>query len=55
MKLDDSLVDVMVAEAEWAFDQGIAQPYPGDLRELFRSIIYPDAMMKVRPDRVSLS
>ena len=55
VKLDDSLVDVMVAEAQWAIAQGIAQPYAGDLRELFRGVIYPDAMMKVRPDRVTLT
>lgn len=55
VELNDSLVDVMVAEAHWAIEQGIAQPYSGDLRALFRSAIYPDAMMKIRPDRVALS
>jgi len=55
VKLDDSVVDVMVAEAHWAVAQGIAQPYDGDLRALFRGAVWPDAMRKVRPDRVALS
>ncbi len=55
VKLDDSLIDVMVAEAEWAIALGIAQPYDGDLRALFKSCIYADAMEKVMPERVNLT
>jgi len=55
VKLDNSLVDVMVAETEWAIAQNIAQPYDGDVRVLFRDVIYQDALAKVAPDRVSLS
>ncbi|MCJ8142622.1 NrtA/SsuA/CpmA family ABC transporter substrate-binding protein [Ancylobacter sp. A5.8] len=54
VRLDSRLIDVMVAEAEWAIAQNIAQPYSGDLRQLFASLIYPDAMLKLRPDRVKL-
>jgi len=52
--LDKQIVDVMVAEAEWAIQQKIAEPYSGDLRALFAGLIYPDAMQKIRPDRVTL-
>ena len=54
VQLDKQIVDVMVAEAEWAIEQKIAEPYSGDLRALFSGLIYPDAMQKLRPDRVSL-
>lgn len=55
VELDDSLVDVMVAEANWAIEQGIAPPYDGDLRKLFRGAVYDDALKKLAPERVSLS
>jgi ABC-type nitrate/sulfonate/bicarbonate transport system substrate-binding protein len=55
VKLDDSLIDVMMAEAKWAVEAGIAQPYSGDLRKLFRGIIAPEAMRKIKPERVRLS
>lgn len=54
VRLNKEIVDVMVAEAEWAIEQKIAEPYNGDLRALFSGLIYPDAMQKIRPDRVSL-
>lgn len=54
VRLSSNIVDVMVAEAEWAIAQKIAQPYSGNLRELFAGLIYPDAMRKLRPDRVTL-
>ena len=54
VQLDKQIVDVMVAEAEWAIEQKIAEPYSGDLRALFSGLIYPDAMQKLRPDRVSV-
>ncbi len=53
--LDDSLVDVMVAEAEWAIGQGISPEYDGDLRALFRGAVYEDALQKLAPERVNLS
>ena len=53
--LDDGLVDVMVAEAEWAIGQGIAPPYDGDLRALFRGAVYEDALLSLAPERVTLS
>ena len=53
--LDDGLVDVMVAEAEWAIGQGIAPPYDGDLRTLFRNAVYEDALQNLAPERVTLS
>ncbi len=53
--LDDGLVDVMVAEAEWAIGQGIAAPYDGDLRTLFRNAVYEDALQNLAPERVTLS
>ena len=49
--LDDGLVDVMVAEAEWAIGQGISPEYDGDLRALFRSAVYEDALQKLAPER----
>ena len=55
VELDDSMIDVMVAEAEWAIGEGIAPPYDGDLRQLFRGAVYEDALMKLAPDRVRLS
>jgi len=55
VQLDNGIVDVMVAEAEWAIEQGIAPPYDGDLRTLFRGAIYEDALKKLAPDRVTLS
>ena len=53
--LDDGLVDVMVAEAEWAIGQGISPEYDGDLRALFRGAVYEDALQKLAPERVTLS
>ena len=55
VKLDDGLVDVMVAETEWAVAEKIAKPYDGDVRALFRDAVYEDALAKLAPDRVSLS
>lgn len=54
VRLNSEIIDVMVAEAEWAIEQKIAEPYSGDLRALFAGLVYPDAMQKIRPDRVSL-
>jgi ABC-type nitrate/sulfonate/bicarbonate transport system substrate-binding protein len=55
VKLDDRLVDDMVANAEWAIEVGLAQRPKEDLKKLFRSLVYEGPMRKVRADRVKLA
>jgi hypothetical protein len=54
VRLDESLLDDLVLNGKWAVEAGLARQPEQDLRALYRSLIYPDAMRAVAPDRVAL-
>ncbi len=54
VKLDETLLDDLVLNGKWAIEAGLAKPPAQDLRALYRSLIYPDAMRAVAPERVTL-
>lgn len=52
--LDTTLLDDLVLNGKWAIEAGLAKPPEQDLRALYRSLISPDAMLAVAPERVTL-
>ena len=55
VRLDDRLIDDLVLNGEWAVESGLAQRPAQDLRQLYRGLIYPDALRAAAADRVTLS
>lgn len=55
VRLDDRLIDDLVLNGEWAIEAGLAQRPKEDLRQLYKRLVYPDALRAAAPDRVSLS
>ncbi|MBF5005123.1 ABC transporter substrate-binding protein [Diaphorobacter caeni] len=55
VRLDDRLLDDLVLNGEWAVESGLAQRPAQDLRQLYRGLIYPDALRTAAADRVTLS
>ncbi|RMX08678.1 hypothetical protein D8I35_06375 [Corticibacter populi] len=55
VRLDERLLDDLVLNGEWAIEAGLVKQQPGeDLRKLYRSLIYTDALRAVAPERVTL-
>lgn len=55
VRLDERLIDDLVLNGEWAVESGLAQRPSQDLRQLYRGLIYPDALRAAAADRVTLS
>ena len=55
VRLDDRLIDDLVLNGEWAIESGLAQRPKEDLRQLYRGLVYADALRAAAPDRVALS
>ncbi|MGC3983787.1 MAG: NrtA/SsuA/CpmA family ABC transporter substrate-binding protein [Pseudorhodoferax sp.] len=53
--LDDTLLDDLVLNGQWAIEAGLVKKDDQDLRALYRSLIWPDAMRTVAPERVKLT
>lgn len=53
--LDNTLLDDLVLNGQWAIEAGLAKKSDQDLRALYRSLIWPDAMRAVAPERVKLA
>ncbi len=54
VRLDESLLDDLVLNGQWAIEAGLAKKPEQDLRALYRGLIHPDAMRAVAPERVAL-
>jgi NitT/TauT family transport system substrate-binding protein len=54
VRFDESFVDDLVTEAQWAIEAKLVPEPKGDLRKLLRSAIYDTPLKSVAPDRVSL-
>lgn len=56
VRLDERLLDDLVLNGEWAIEAGLVKQQPsGDLRKLYRGLIYTDALRAVAPERVTLA
>lgn len=55
VRLDDRLIDDLVLNGEWAIEAGLAQRPKEDLRQLYKGLVYADALRAAAPDRVTLS
>lgn len=55
VRLDNRLIDDLVLNGEWAIEAGLAQRPREDLRQLYRKLVYADALHAAAPDKVTIS
>jgi ABC-type nitrate/sulfonate/bicarbonate transport system substrate-binding protein len=55
IEFNDRLLDDLVTEANWAIDSGLMKAPNGDLRKLFRGLIYEGPLKSIRPDLVTIT
>jgi NitT/TauT family transport system substrate-binding protein len=54
VRFDESLLDDLVLEAQWAIEEKLAPEPKADLRQLLRGAIHDQTLKSIAPDRVSL-
>lgn len=54
-RFDEAFLDDLVTHARWAIETGLSKPPPGELRELFRSVLAETPLKAVAPGRVTLA
>ncbi|MDR1912328.1 MAG: ABC transporter substrate-binding protein [Helicobacteraceae bacterium] len=55
VNFNESLIDDLVVEAQWAIESGLSPEPKGDLRKILRGAIYERPLKKIAADRVNLS
>lgn len=55
VRLDERLLDDLVLNGEWAIEAGLAQRPQEDLRQIYKRLVYTDALRAAAPERVGIA